>query len=175
MLPLKNYLSSDLIDQIVKSGDMPTLGGEESFITAYFTDIAGFSTFSEVLASPTRLVELLNEYLTAMTDILMECGGTLDKYEGDAVIAFFGTPMPLENHAKTSMECAVKMQRKLGELREKWISEGDKWPTVVHEMRVRIGINSGNIVTGNMGVNSKNELHHDGRCRQSICPFREWS
>ena len=147
----KSYLSPELIDQMVNSGTMPTLGGQESFITAYFTDIAGFSTFSEVLASPSRLVELLNEYLTAMTDILMENGGTLDKYEGDAIIAFFGAPMPLENHAKSSMECAVKMQRKLNELREKWVAEGDKWPSIVHEMRMRIGINSGRIVTGNMG------------------------
>lgn len=147
----KNYLSPELIDQMIESGASPKLGGEENVLTAYFTDIQSFSTFSEKLGSPTKLVELLNEYLTAMTDILMENGGTLDKYEGDAIIAFFGAPMPLENHAFASCKAGLDMQDKLGELREKWISEGDKWPVIVHQMRMRIGINSGPIVTGNMG------------------------
>jgi adenylate cyclase len=101
--------------------------------------------------SATRLVELLNEYLSAMTDILLEDGGTLDKYEGDAIIAFFGAPMPMEDHAVRSCRVALGMQERLADLREKWASEGDKWPPVVHEMRMRIGINTGEIVTGNMG------------------------
>lgn len=147
----KHYLSPDLIEQMISSGTQPRLGGQEGLLTAYFTDIAGFSTISEVLGSPVRLVELLNEYLTGMTDILLEHDGTLDKYEGDAIIAFFGAPMPLENHALSACRSAVAMQRKLGELREKWMSEGDRWPKIVHEMRMRIGINSGMLVTGNMG------------------------
>ena len=147
----KNYLSPELIDQMVESGASPKLGGEENVLTAYFTDIQSFSTFSEKLGSPTKLVELLNEYLTAMTDILMDNGGTLDKYEGDAIIAFFGAPMPLGNHAYASCKAALDMQDKLDELRKKWISEGDKWPLIVHQMRMRIGINTGPIVTGNMG------------------------
>ncbi len=147
----KNYLSPELIDQMVESGTTPQLGGTEGVLTAYFTDIQSFSTFSEKLGSPTKLVELLNEYLSAMTDILLEKKGTLDKYEGDAIIAFFGAPMPLENHALSSCYAALSMQDKLIELRHKWESEGDKWPKIVHDMRMRIGINSGPIVTGNMG------------------------
>ena len=130
---------------------MPTLGGEKSNITAYFTDIASFSTFSEKIGDPSKLVDLLNEYLTAMTDTLLENQGTLDKYEGDAIIAFFGAPMPLPNHAQNACETAVDMQTKLMKLRRKWANEGDKWPKVVHDMHMRIGINSGDIVTGNMG------------------------
>lgn len=147
----KQYISPELIQEMIDKEMKPTLGGTKSEISAYFTDIASFSTFSEKIGDPTKLVELLNEYLSAMTDTLTQHRGTLDKYEGDAIIAFFGAPMPLENHAQSACETAVSMQEKLLELRKKWISEGDKWPTNVHEMHMRIGINSGDIVTGNMG------------------------
>jgi class 3 adenylate cyclase/CHASE2 domain-containing sensor protein len=151
----KQYLSPDLIDMMYSSKQQPKLGGDEGIRTAYFTDIQGFSTFSEKLGSPTRLVELLNEYLTEMTNTLLARFGTLDKYEGDAIIAFFGAPMPMEDHAKQACLTALDMQVKLGELRKKWVSEGDKWPTIVHEMRMRIGVNSGPIVTGNMGSKTR--------------------
>lgn len=147
----KQYISPELIAELVDNEIMPTLGGEKSNITAYFTDIASFSTFSEKIGDPSKLVDLLNEYLTAMTDTLLENQGTLDKYEGDAIIAFFGAPMPLPNHAQNACETAVDMQTKLMKLRRKWANEGDKWPKVVHDMHMRIGINSGDIVTGNMG------------------------
>ena len=147
----KQYISPELIDEMVNNEIMPTLGGEKSNITAFFTDIASFSTFSEKIGDPSRLVDLLNEYLTAMTDTLLSNKGTLDKYEGDAIIAFFGAPMPLENHAQSACSAACDMQSKLMKLRKKWASEGNKWPKVVHDMHMRIGINSGDIVTGNMG------------------------
>ena len=124
----KQYLSPDLIDIMYKQKQQPKLGGDEGIRTAYFTDIQGFSTFSEKLDSPTRLVDLLNEYLTEMTDILLAHFGTLDKYEGDAIIAFFGAPMPMEDHAYQACCTALDMQAALGELRKKSVSEGDKWP-----------------------------------------------
>ena len=86
------YLAPELINEMHQTRTMPRLGGEARLITAFFTDIQGFSSFSEKLTAP-QLVELLNEYLTAMTDILIGERGTLDKYEGDAIIAFFGAPM----------------------------------------------------------------------------------
>lgn len=147
----KNYISPELIESMVESGNKPSLGGQEHVLSAYFTDIQGFSTFSEKLGSPTRLVELLNEYLSAMTDVLLKERGTLDKYEGDAIIAFFGAPVPLHDHAHAACIAALEMQSQLGKLRTKWKSEGDKWPEIVHQMRMRIGINTGPIVTGNMG------------------------
>ncbi len=147
----KQYLSPELIDAMYKNKQMPKLGGDEGVRTAYFTDIQSFSTFSEKLGSPTRLVELLNEYLTEMTDSLLEHYGTLDKYEGDAIIAFYGAPMPMEDHAQQACLTALDMQYRLGELRKKWASEGGKWPEIVHDMRMRIGINTGAITTGNMG------------------------
>lgn len=147
----KQYISPELIDEMVAGGITPELGGEESKITAYFTDIQGFSTFSEKIGSASKLVELLNEYLTAMTDVLMKNKGTLDKYEGDAIIAFFGAPKPYTEHAQCACDTALDMQSELLRLRKKWHSEGNKWPQVVHDMHMRIGINTGNIVTGNMG------------------------
>jgi adenylate cyclase len=154
----ENYLSPTLIDQMYESKQVPKLGGAEAVCTAYFTDIQGFSTFSEKLGSPTRLVELLNEYLSGMTDILMEHGGTLDKYIGDAIVAVFGAPLHLPDHADKACLTAIGMQKKLEALRAKWKSEGDKWPEIVHMMRMRIGINTGNIVTGNMG--SKKRMNY---------------
>ena len=167
----QNYLSPELIEDMHKSKTMPELGGEARIITAYFTDIEGFSTFSEKLTAH-QLVELLNEYLSAMTDILVNEKGTLDKYEGDAILAFFGAPVDLPDHALRACRVSLAMQNKLADLREKWRNEkqapgepnrntknmpveewipGDKWPEIVHHMRMRIGINSGEIVVGNMG------------------------
>ena len=166
-----NYLSPEIIDEMYQNKTMPTLGGEARSLTAYFTDIQGFSTFSEKLTAQ-QLVELINEYLSEMTDLLMAESGTLDKYEGDAIIAFFGAPMVLPDHAFRACNAAVLMQRKLADLQEKWRNEkqnphdpdrntrslspeewqpGDKWPLIVHDMKMRIGINSGEIVVGNMG------------------------
>jgi len=144
------YLSPDLVELMVRAGIAPRLGGSSGSRTAYFTDIQSFSSFSEVL-SATRLVELLNEYLSAMTDLLVAEGGTLDKYEGDAILAFFGAPIEQPDHAARAVRVALGMQQALAHLRDKWRAEGDKWPDLVHNMRMRIGLSSGDIVVGNMG------------------------
>ena len=122
----KQYLSPELIDMMYNSKRQPKLGGDEGVRTAYFTDIEGFSTVSEKLGSPTRLVELLNEYLTVMTNSLLSHYGTLDKYEGDAIIAFFGAPMPMDDHARQACLTALDMQNRLGDLRKKWMCGGRK-------------------------------------------------
>ena len=148
------YISPELIDEMYASKQMPSLGGESGILTAYFTDIASFSAFSEVLTA-TRLVELLNEYLTAMTDVLLEQQGTLDKYEGDAIVAFFGAPIYFEDHAHRACVVALQMQEALAMLREKWQGEEGKWPELVSKMRMRIGLNTGELVTGNMGSRTR--------------------
>ena len=145
-----HYLSPELIEEMVRTKTQPRLGGSSGIRTAFFTDIASFSTFSEQL-SPTQLVAILNEYLGAMTDILMREGGTLDRYDGDGIVAFFGAPVPLPDHARRALRTALGMQQMLADLREKWRAEGDQWPDLVKHMRMRIGINSGEFVTGNMG------------------------
>ncbi|SVD08227.1 uncharacterized protein METZ01_LOCUS361081, partial [marine metagenome] len=145
-----SYISPELIDQMYESKSAPSLGGEEGYNTAFFSDIASFSTFSEKLTA-SELVELLNEYLNEMTNILLGNKGTLDKYIGDAIIAFYGAPVQTEDHEYLACLTCCQMNDKLEELRQKWKSEGDKWPEVVHNMRHRIGVNCGSLVTGNMG------------------------
>jgi len=143
------YISPKLIEQMYEEKQAPQLGGVAGYHTAYFSDIQNFSTFSEAL-EPERMVRLMNEYLTEMTDVLLNSQGTLDKYIGDAIVAFYGAPMPVEDHEKKACLAALEMQSRLKKLRAKWESEGD-WPDVVYYMRHRIGLNSGKMVTGNMG------------------------
>ena len=148
------YLSPIVVNQMVESGRDPELGGHDAEITPYFSDIQSFSAFSEVLTS-SQLGELLNEYLTVCTEIIQGEGGTLDKYIGDAVVAMFGAPVDLEDHAFKACIVSQLVQRRLDELRQKWISEGDKWPNLVHEMRTRIGLNTGPCMIGNMGSTTR--------------------
>ncbi|MAJ43451.1 MAG: hypothetical protein CMF96_01735 [Candidatus Marinimicrobia bacterium] len=145
-----NYISPELIDQMFDSKQEPVLGGQEGYNTAFFSDIASFSTFSEKL-SASDLVELLNEYLNEMTNILLNNNGTLDKYIGDAIIAFYGSPVDLKDHEYLACMTCIQMNDKLEELRQKWKGEGNRWPEIVHNMRHRIGVNCGELVTGNMG------------------------
>ncbi len=147
----KTYLSPVLIEQMIESGDPPRLGGEERVISAFFSDIQAFSTFSEAIGSPSRLVELLNEYLNSLTNILEANAGALDKYIGDAIVAMFGAPLRVDDHARRAVETAVAMQERLAILRAGWQNQGDAWPEIVHHMRMRIGLNTGPAVTGNMG------------------------
>ena len=144
------YVSPALVERMIESREDPKLGGAELPITAYFSDIQDFSVFSERL-SPTQLVEVMNEYLTTCTDIITAEGGTLDKYIGDAVVAMFGAPVDLSDHAYRACLASQKVQWQLGELREKWAGSRHGWPDTVRQMRTRIGLNTGAAVVGNMG------------------------
>lgn len=150
------YLAPSVVAQMVDSGSEPKLGGVEEDITAFFSDVQSFSAFSEVL-SPTQLVELMNEYLTACTDIVQAEGGTLDKYIGDALVAMYGAPLALPGHAHHACVAALRVQRRCAELREKWRHEvGTRgWPDLVLRLRARVGLNSGRAVVGNMGSSSR--------------------
>ncbi|WP_221030346.1 CHASE2 domain-containing protein [Actomonas aquatica] len=148
------YLAPTVVESMINSGKDPELGGHDAEITPYFSDIQSFSSFSEVLTS-SQLGELLNEYLTACTDIIQAEGGTLDKYIGDAVVAMFGAPVDLADHAYKACLTALLVQQRLDELRAKWTAEGDKWPDMVHRMRTRIGLNTGKCMIGNMGSRTR--------------------
>lgn len=143
-----SYVSPTLVEQMIDSGEEPKLGGEDSYITAFFSDIVSFSTFSEEL-EPKQLVTLINEYLTAMTEIINEQGGTLDKFIGDAIVAFYGAPLAIPDHALRACVSSQLMEKQLAELREKW--KKDNWPEIVWKMQHRMGMNTGDMVTGNMG------------------------
>lgn len=149
-----SYVSPQVVDRMISAGKPPELGGHETELTAFFSDIEGFSTFSERMA-PARLVELMNEYLTACTDILQAEGGTLDKYIGDASVAMFGAPIAQKDHAYRACAAAVRVQERMVELRAKWQEEGERWPDIVQRMRTRIGLNSGTCIVGNMGSRTR--------------------
>ena len=138
------YLAPAVVNQLMDNPALLKLGGERKTITSFFSDVAGFSSISEKL-KPEELVHLLNNYLTEMTDIIKKYEGTVDKFEGDAIIAFFGAPISYEDHAKRTCFVAIEMQNRLAELRVKWKQEGK------HELFMRIGVNTGPAVVGNMG------------------------
>jgi adenylate cyclase len=138
------YLSPKVVEILVNDPSKLSLGGEHREMTAFFSDVAGFSSISEKL-TPTELVHLLNEYLTAMCDIIATYDGTVDKFEGDAIIAFWGAPLTQEDHAVLCCHAAIDMDKHMISMREKLKEEGRP------NMTVRMGINSGPMVVGNMG------------------------
>ncbi len=145
------YLAPSVVSQLIQSPEKLVLGGEKRIITAFFSDVQGFTGISEKL-TPTELVELLNEFLTEMTDIILAHEGTVDKFEGDAIIAFFGAPNPLENQEEVACMACIEMQKKLSQLRLKWNSEEKP------ELKMRLGLCTGPAVVGNMG--SKNRMDY---------------
>jgi adenylate cyclase len=142
------YLAPAVVDQLVENPKLLNLGGEDKVLTAFFSDIAGFSSISEQLTA-SELVILLNEYLTEMTDIVIQYEGTVDKFEGDAIIAFFGAPIDFKDHATRTCYAALDMQKRLAQLRNIWKKNGR------HELFMRIGINTGEVTVGNMGSENR--------------------
>lgn len=144
------YLSGDVINQIVSDPSLLKLGGQKMWISAMFTDVKGFSTISEKL-DPEHLVRLLNIYLSGMSDIILENRGTIDKFEGDAIICFFGAPVHYETHAQAICRAALDMKKKEEELNRRFLGENlSPFPLLT-----RIGINTGDMVVGNMGTERK--------------------
>jgi len=149
-----HYLSTDVINELIIDPEKLNLGGEEKYLTAMFTDIRGFSTISEQITKkyhPTHLVKLLNAYLTEMSNIVLDLKGTIDKYEGDAIIAFFGAPVSFDDHPARACLSALRMKKMERHLNEHFINE-DLSPSPLH---TRIGINTGIMVVGNMGTDRK--------------------
>ena len=147
---LSTFYSNNLIDEMYINKKMPELGGESGIRTAFFSDIESFSRISEQL-NASGLVELLNEFLSEQTEILIQNNGTLDKYEGDAILAFFGAPIYYEDHARQAIDTGIELHENLHLLKKRWKKQKNKWPEDVMNMNMRIGINTGEMVTGNMG------------------------
>ncbi len=140
----RHYLSPEVIDRIIRQPSLLRLGGEKREITSFFSDVAGFTSISEAL-SPEDLVGLLNEYLSEMTEIILAFGGTLDKYEGDAIIAFWNAPLDQSDHALRACRAALRCRKRLIELGPSFSSR------IGRPIAMRIGLNSGPAVVGNMG------------------------
>lgn len=140
----KHYLSPVVIEELVQNPDRLQLGGETRELSILFSDVKGFTSISEHLP-PQQLTALLNDYLTAMTEIVYKHGGTVDKYEGDAIIAFWNAPVAQANHAERAVRAALEYQATLTAIRP------DLKARYGHELFARIGLNSGPVVVGNMG------------------------
>lgn len=139
-----NYTSASMVDELLKNPAMLKLGGQKMYATAFFSDIKNFTTVSESL-TPEALVAQLNEYLAAMTDVVLRYEGYLDKYEGDAVMAVYGVPLSRTDHAASACFAALDMQGLLNSLREKWREENRPL------LEARMGMNSGPMIAGNIG------------------------
>jgi class 3 adenylate cyclase len=144
------YLSEDVVKEIIDDPAKLQLGGIKRHMTAMFTDIKDFSKIAEVL-SPEKLVEMLNHYLSAMSNVILDQKGTIDKYEGDAIIAFFGAPQQQPDHALRACTAAILMKRLEKEV-NKLLTETKMCPLPVF---TRIGINTGEMLVGNMGTQKK--------------------
>lgn len=143
-----SYVSKRIVDELIRDPSKAKLGGDRKEITVLFSDIRGFTSFSEK-HQPEEVVSLLNEYLGAMTNIVFEYEGTLDKFIGDAIMALWGAPVGQPDHAERACRCALTMIEKLKELQKKWADEGK------YVIDIGIGINTGGMVVGNMGAEGK--------------------
>ncbi|MBU0972382.1 MAG: adenylate/guanylate cyclase domain-containing protein [Proteobacteria bacterium] len=143
-----HYLSPEVIDQIIQNPDRLRLGGERRILSIFFSDLEGFTSLSESM-EPEALTEFLNQYLTAMTDIIHQEGGTIDKYEGDAIIAFWNAPLETCDHAIKCVRAALGCQEKLTRMQPYFREQ------VGRDIFMRIGMNTGLAVVGNLGSDTR--------------------
>ena len=143
-----SYVTEKVVNELIKNPNLAKLGGERREITVLFSDVRGFTTFSEK-HSPEEVIAILNEYLGEMTQVVFNWDGTLDKFIGDAIVAFWGAPLPQPDHAERAVKCSLDMIKRLRELQEKWAAEA-KDP-----LDCGIGLNTGEVVVGNIGAEGK--------------------
>jgi adenylate cyclase len=144
----KQYLSPAVIEELIQHPESLKLGGERRTLSIFFSDLEGFTGISEKL-DPEGLTALLNDYLSAMTDIIQEEGGTVDKYEGDAIIAFWNAPLEQPDHARSCVRTAMRCQMRLAEMGPMFRQR------LGSELKMRIGINTGPAVVGNLGSHTR--------------------
>lgn len=140
----QQYVPPAVVRELMRRPELLALGGEERVATVLFSDVRGFTAVAERLP-PAEVVALLNEYLTAMTDVVVEHGGTLDKYVGDLLMAEFGVPVPVDDHAVRACRAALRMRDELRSRREEWRARG------MPALHARTGINTGPVLVGNLG------------------------
>jgi adenylate cyclase len=144
------YLSPDLVEQLARNPSLLQLGGEQREITVMFTDVRGFTTISEQF-DPHGLTRFMNRFLTPMTDLILDRRGTIDKYMGDAIMAFWNAPLPVERHAARACDAALSMQARLAELNEEWKAEAEADGRKHIPVNIGVGLNTGPASVGNFG------------------------
>ena len=146
----EHYLAPAMVKKLQKNPELLQLGGDTKTMTYLFSDIRGFTPISEQFKTdPQGLGKLINRYMTPMTDLVMQKEGTIDKYIGDALMAIWGAPLDIENHAELAIETAQQMEVELAKLNKELKADG------LMELAVGIGINTGDAVVGNMGSNQR--------------------
>ena len=140
----EQYMSKDVIDNMLESGSLPTFGGERRELTVLFSDIRSFTSFSEKHSS-NKVVRKLSEYLTEMVDVIFQNGGTLDKFVGDEIMAIYGAPYYYKQHAEKACLTALEMVKRLRAMQKSWSAGGEDY------FQIGIGINSGKVILGNLG------------------------
>lgn len=138
------YVSHNVVSELLQNPEMLEMGGKRFDVTILFSDIRGFTSFSET-RSPHEVVERINEYCKDMVELIYKYGGTLDKYMGDGIMAYFGAPVPMADHAERAMQCAFEMREKMKALHERWTAAG------VQTFKIGVGMNSGDVIAGNVG------------------------
>ncbi len=147
---LRRYLAPQVADAVLSGGAPVTLESTRRNLTILFANIRGFTSMSERV-EPEELIDSLNEYFAAMTDVVFRHGGTLDKYVGDGILAFFGDPIPFEDHAERAVATALEMRAHLRGLRSRWMER------LHEELNVGIGISTGYVTVGNIGSDTRTE------------------
>lgn len=146
---LRRYVSPQVADAILTGETSVAFNSVRRNLTILYSDIRGFTEMSERM-EPEELVEGLNEYFTAMTDLVFSNGGTLDKYLGDGILAFFGDPIPFEDHAERAVATAFQMRERVGDLRSRWMRSDE-------ELSIGIGISTGYVTVGNIGSSTRSD------------------
>lgn len=144
----RQYVAPEIIEEILKDPEKLKLGGEKKELSIFFSDIRGFTTISEKL-KPEELVHFLNEYLSEMSEIIMKNKGVIDKYIGDAIMAFWGAPIEEKDHARLACESCIEMKEKLKTLNQKLAARG------LPHIKIGMGVNTGEAVVGNLGSKDK--------------------
>lgn len=147
---LRRYLAPQIADAVLSGSAPVTLTSTRRNLTILFADVRGFTSMAERM-EPEELIDSLNQYFTAMTDIVFRHGGTLDKYIGDSILAFFGDPIPFEDHAERAVATAFEMQHQIEALRGKWLLERGE------DLNIGIGISTGYVTVGNIGSPTRTE------------------
>ncbi len=143
-----SYVTKKVVDALLENPALAKLGGHRREVTVLFSDIRGFTSYSEN-RDPEKVVLMLNEYFEEMTEIVFNWDGTLDKFVGDELMAFWGAPLTQDNHAELAVRCALNMRKALKRLQEKWVVEGKE------PLDIGIGINTGDVLVGNIGAEGK--------------------
>lgn len=143
-----SYVSPKIVEQIINNPEKASLGGERKIVTVLFSDLTGFTSLSE-RKLPEEVVDILNEYFKEMTEIIFKWDGTLDKFVGDEIMAFWGAPTDQPNHAELAVRCALDMIDKLSRMQQNWMKRGQDI------LDCGIGINTGEVLIGNIGAEGK--------------------